>query len=550
MKLKFSILGLLTVCLLCCQNVMSNTQAIVSDNSDWIEYIKDLKQDLPGFFSPQNSPTAPVPISRGIAEWEASQCLLISLNLKDTLKNPHILNYYIELLKIATQYLDVGIVYGGSDSLETDRFIKRLLELGVTESALERIHIVESLNTSFWVRDFGPLFGLNPSGSLIAIDNSYRPLIPESDSWSRAPMDIDSPDLLGDLKGFEEFKLKNQQSEIVPLYVVKFIRQNLQVACELVRPPLYLQGGDYFTDGQNRFFISEDTVLANGGNLPVIQDIFRDYFGADELFVMNSFPGVSAKHLDMLMKLVSPNRMLLSEPPPVTRDNNQFSRRLANEVSGIQLRNEEYIRRSLPEMEILKVPMLPLTEEDLETVLAKTRAQIFANVCQEIGINYLDHFYLKRNNPAKQVNIEAVHDYLAEVFKKPIDFNKHADLELLARRYLNSDLATLLETDNGSKTVYRSYLNSLYILNSEGKSAWLIPRYAARGNESSEDIAAIEKQVERVFLTAYPQADFHWVNSDVMANSLGAIHCTTLKVPSAKIQNNASKNLKQRPRQS
>lgn len=531
-------------------SVIVNAQVIQSDYPKWTEYINDLRQELPGFFNPQNSPTIPIPIERGIAEWEASQCLLLSLNLKDTLRNPYILNYYVDLLKIATQYLDVGIVFGGSDSRETDRFIKRIRELGITEYALERIHLVESLSTTYWVRDFGPLFGLNSSGSLIAIDNSYRPLMPESDSWSRSPMDIDSPDLVNDLKGFEDFKLKNRYNEIVPLYVVKFIRQNLQMACELVRPPLYLQGGDYFTDGQGRFFISEDTVLANGGNQNAVQNIFRDYYGADELLVMDSFPGVSAKHLDMLMKLLSPTKVLLSEPPPITRDNNSFSRRLAKDVSGIQIRNEEYIRRNIPGAEILKIPMLALTEESLELVLAKARAQIFANVCLEIGINYLDHFYMKRTNPAKQANIKSVNDYLAEEFKRPMDFNKHSDLDLMARTYLNTDLTTLLETDNGSKTVYRSYVNSLYILNNEGKSAWLIPRYGPRGSENPDDIAAIEKQVEKVFQSAYPKADIHWINSDVMADSLGAIHCTTLKIPSAKIQNNASTNLRQKPRQS
>jgi agmatine/peptidylarginine deiminase len=513
-----------------------------AQSKNWIDYNQELRQYLPNFFNPQNSPTEPVPLTRAYAEWEPTQCLLLGIPLKATMWKPAVFSYYLNLIEIASQYVDVAILFGNQDTREQDRFIKRLQERGLSESSFERIHFVEMQTGDHWIRDYGPLFGKSPQGGLVAFDNSYRSLMDEQESWTLAPTDILSADLVNDIAGFEAYKRHNRQVEVAPNYIAKFIRQDLQIDCEVVRPPLFLQGGDYITDGNGRFFISEDTILSNGGNLRNVQAIFRDYYGAREILIMNSLPGITAKHLDMLVKLVDPRTFIFSEAPEQKPGYNKFNRRIAQEIALIQAGNRSYLDRNTSDFKVLTVPMLPLLEEDLEIVLARTRAQIFAMVCEEVGVSYLKYFQLPPQDEGKLKIAKKVGEYLDEQFQRTIEFNRHTDLDLLARTYLNADLQTLIDTDSGSKTIYRSYVNSLYLKNASGRSVWILPSYAARKGEDEKTMIETEKIVESVYREASPDTEIHWLNSDAMVDTLGAIHCSTLTIPVASLPNKALSN--------
>ena len=118
-----------------------------------------------------------------------------------------------------------------------------------------------------------------------------------------------------------------------------------------------------------------------------------------------------------------------------------------------------------------------------------------------------------------------------DIFNKPMALDHYGDLDKLAQHYLNADLRNLLDTNADTKTIYRSYINSLFIENDKGKSAWLLPRFKARNGESADYIAECEKEVEKSYRSSTPNADVHWLDADVMVNQLGAIHCTTLLIP-------------------
>ncbi|MDA1066874.1 MAG: agmatine deiminase family protein [Verrucomicrobia bacterium] len=519
-------------------------QASNSKDTDWPGHISLINQTLPDFFGPQSLPMRPVPIERAIAEWETTRAVLVSMPLAATLSNPPFFDYYLALIKAAVSYVDVGILHGVSDAKTVDRFIKRLEDEGFTGDELANIHFIESQASDFWIRDYGPVFGLGPGGGLVVFDNMYRPLEPELETWNQAPMSIDSPSLTQDHKGFENYKNEKRRLETSPLYISKFIRQTYNYSSVLVRPPLHLQGGDYITDGNGRFYISEDTILANADDRETVEKVFRDYYGADELFVLKSFPGIAAKHLDLLMKLVDENTIIFAAPPVTTNGTSRHNRRLYAEIAAIQKSNEAYLRKYHPNCKILHAPILPLLSEDFDTILNKIRAQIFAYVCDELGISYLTYHQLSRNHPDRLEIKKIVADYLDKQFQKPIDLIKHADLDLVTRTYMNADLNTLMDTNTDLKTIFRSYLNSLFIKNKEGETAWLLPRYRARNGESAEDIESHEKTVEKLYRSLNPEAKIHWLDSDVMAETLGAIHCTTISIPHVNSENSAAKKLR------
>ena len=85
-------------------------------SKNWIDYNQELRQYLPNFFNPQNSPTEPVPLTRAYAEWEPTHCLLLGIPLKATMWKPAVFSYYLNLIEIASQYVDVAILFGNQDT--------------------------------------------------------------------------------------------------------------------------------------------------------------------------------------------------------------------------------------------------------------------------------------------------------------------------------------------------------------------------------------------------------------------------------------------------
>ncbi len=526
MKIVFTLAGILAGMPLCFSLLGAPSSSV-----DWDTRIRDLKEALPGFFEPSTILTKPLPVDRAIAEWEPISTVVVGIPLGDAMGQPGVMSYYASLITASLKYVDVAVLHSAQDERNVQLFLKRLERGGMSNEALSRIRFIKSLSGGFWTRDTGPLFGLNPQGGLVVFDNIYRPLIEELDAWDRAPVDIQSPDLQNDIEGFEVFRKSNRNAEVVPIYVTKSIRQNYQILSDIVRPPLHLQGGDYLTDGQGSFYISEDTLLENGGSIREVEVVFRDYYGGKRLFVLNALPGNAAKHLDLLVKLVDRNTVLVANGQRQSPNSSPYNRRLAAEMEGIRRANESYLKSKRPHLKIVGVPMLPVVEEDIEFVKRRLRFQLFATICDEIGVSYLKYHRLGKDDPQRSLVHKRVLGHAANVLGRPIDLLVDEDLDSLTRLYFDEDLNTLIDTNVDTSTIYRSYLNSLFILNSRGESAWLLPRYKPRGKETGEEIGAIEKEVERIYQSVSPEAAIHWIDSDIMAEKLGAIHCTTFTIP-------------------
>ena len=494
---------------------------------------KQLGSDLPGFFGPMTTPTDPIPVQRTIAEWEPAKMLLVSIPTGEALRNQRVFAFYFSLIEAATRYVDVGIARGTADIRQDGLFLDRLRKSGLSEQALNRVHIIPSQAQEYWIRDFGPLFGWGQDGQLIAFDSIYRQLAPEIETWNALPADVSSIDVLDDAQGFQDFVASNRHSDVTPLFVAKFIRQEYQYACEVVRPPLHLQGGDYITDGQGAFFVSNDTILANGGRIKDVELIFRTYFGAQKLVVLNAVPGLAAKHLDLLMNHPAPGTFILTRPPELRENATLLNKRLTQELEELQIRNEKALKKHFPEARILTVPMPPAISENRNLIISKARAQVIASVCEEIGVNYLKYTRLKVSDPQRSLVRRKVSEHLSQSMGKKIDIEDLSTMDPVFQNYLGGDLETLVETNVDLGVVYRSYVNSVQITTPEGQRAWLLPRYRAREGEKSEHFVALEQEVEKVYLSIDPEAKLHWIESDVMADQLGAIHCLAMIIPHA-----------------
>ena len=164
-------------------------------------------------------------------------------------------------------------------------------------------------------------------------------------------------------------------------------------------------------------------------------------------------------------------------------------------------------------------------------------------MCEEIGVDYGKYIKLPSGHPQRRSVQSLVAKHLEKVCGKPIDLLVESDLSLATSKYLGIDLETLIETNVDSGTVYRSYTNSLQIVTESGQKVWLLPRYRARVTETVEQLALMEKEVERVYKQVDPDAILHWIDSDIMCEQMGAIHCVAMTIPRSDKLLRSSKNL-------
>lgn len=510
------------------------------------EYIKELNQSLPEFFPPNTQPTLPVPVDRAIAEWEPTAMLLLGSPLTAPHKYKEEFQVYAELIDIATRYVDVGILHETNDLRNVPSYLRALASSGVPQDQLDRVHFIESQSSDYWVRDFGPLFGYNANGDLLMFDNSYRIIQDERETWGLAlrTMDVDRSEF--DADGFYSFRKTMRACETAPAYVSKFIRQHYQFSSELVRPPIYLQGGDYMTDGEGRMFISEDTLLENGGNIRELELIFKNYYGTDELYVLNTLPGNAVRHLDLLMKLVDKNTVLMTEAPTLPDSTHLYNKILVKQIADVQASNEAYLRRNIPDLNIIKVPMPMMVTESANHVIRKAKAKIIARICNERGIDFQKFQRLKPEDPQRVAVQKRINAFLSEEMGEETDLDYLDDFNRTALHYLGADADMLVESNVDAKTVYRSYANSILLTTAEQKKVWILPRYKALLTEDPASYELMEQQAESAYRSIYPEAEIYWVDSDAMAENLGALHCISMNIPFGHTKSRASKGLRQK----
>lgn len=494
------------------------------------ERARALARSLPGFFGPQTRLTDPVPVARMLAEWEPASSVLLSIPMDFSVEDEGIFEFYASIIEAASLYVDVSILFGPTRRFGVEQFKDRLNRRGMGRERLARVHFLPAQVDSFWVRDFGPLFGKSRSGDRLIFDNIYRSLGNEREVWEDAPSDIDSAAGLADEDDFLAYSLSNRACEVAPRSVARHLTAQHGFEVLAVRPPLYLQGGDYITDSSGTVFVSEDTLLQNGGRLEDFEGVLSDYLGAEKVVLLNALPGLSVKHLDLLVCHPNPDTFLLSKPFG-PQGGGLYYQRLRNEIEEIQLTNERILRANNPDVRIEYLPMPPILQETPGRILDKAAAQIFAILSESIGVNMVLFQQLDPYSPEKRRVYERIDGITLREFGRVLNWKEEADISLMATRYLGADLETLIETNVLVGVEYRSYANGLQIVTEAAGKVWLLPRFLARDGEDQTLFDRMEKEVEAVYLRADPGSTIHWIDSDRMVSHLGTIHCVAMTLP-------------------
>jgi agmatine deiminase len=236
-----------------------------------------------GIVTPPNFPV------RSAAEWEEMQGIVISWQQFPTV-----------LTEIVRNAVGQGKVYIVTQSQSSAT--STLTSAGVS---LDSVEFVNASSNSVWIRDFGPnIIYANNVDSLFFVDWIYNRPRPNDDA--------------------------------VPTY----LSEHMGVAMfETTTAPYNLigTGGNFMSDGFGLGFSSELIVEENPGHTEQdVRDIMNDFMGIDEYVLMETLPYDGIHHIDMHMKLLDEETLLVGQYPDGVADGPQIEANLQYVLNNYQ----------------------------------------------------------------------------------------------------------------------------------------------------------------------------------------------------------------------
>lgn len=282
-------------------------------------YATDQERQAGGFIiaaagSIEQPPGQPV---RAMAEWEELQALLITWNGQTTI--------LAEIVRAAR--LECRVIIACSSQQVIDQAKSTLLSKGVDISS--NVEFVLAPNDSIWVRDYGPnSVYANDVDSLYLIDWIYNRPRPLDDALSG----------------------KIAQYLGVPLY------SSTAAPDDLVNT-----GGNFMSDGSGTAFASslilDENQPANPYNVSAkteaqIDQIMKSYMGIHRYIKMDKLPYDVIHHIDMHMKLLDEETLLVGEYPPGIADGPQIEANIQYVLSNFRSVFDQPYK-------VIRIPMPP-----------------------------------------------------------------------------------------------------------------------------------------------------------------------------------------------
>lgn len=262
---------------------------------------------------------------RTMAEWEEVQALTISWT-----SFPAILKQIVAAARLETQVIIL------SDDVEsTEDYLLSSNTGGSAFADLDNVLIVQADYNSIWMRDYAAntVYG-NEVDSLILVDWIYNRERPEDD--------------------------------ISPVFIADALNLDLYETSE---PPYNLMntGGNFMSDGFGTAFASELILEENDGNgeednliypnhsESEINNIMQTFMGIDTYIKMPTLPYDGIHHIDMHMKLVDEQTLLVSEYPQGVADGPQIN-------ANIEYVLNNYTSKFGTGFRVVRIPAPPSTQ--------------------------------------------------------------------------------------------------------------------------------------------------------------------------------------------
>ncbi len=263
---------------------------------------------------------------RTMAEWEEVQSLVVTWR-----SYPPILKQIVAHAKEECEVIVVCASSGNSSVASVSSYLQSNNDGGPALDNLDNVVLFEAPSNSVWVRDYGPeVIYMNDVDSLFLLDWIYNRPRPEDDDLSFE---------LGSLKG-------------IGVYATT------QAPYDLVHT-----GGNFMADGFGTAFSSELVDFENGpqgqfnqtNKTPAqVNTLMQQFMGIDTYMKMDELPFDNISHIDMHMKLIDEETLMIGEFPTGVSDGPTLEA------------NIDYIQDNFTSVfgtpyEIVRIPMVPST---------------------------------------------------------------------------------------------------------------------------------------------------------------------------------------------
>ncbi len=204
---------------------------------------------------------------RAFVEWEPMQTILLSYTGFDSWYQA-VGNSLLDMVRYGVDTVEFTMLV--PDRATSSDFVQRLKSRGVAQATIDsKVHFLTYSADSIWMIDFGPFPLVEPSGTVAFSDFRYYPDRPSDDAV---------PTLLGNRWGVTTY-----------------------------RAPLYLEGGNFSTDGKGTCFASQVVFNDNPDKTQAeVEEVFRVHLGCRKLIVLIPEDDGTG-HIDMFSKHVAPN---------------------------------------------------------------------------------------------------------------------------------------------------------------------------------------------------------------------------------------------------
>ncbi len=297
-------------------SILFFSQSILPINSTTYESSKESINNYKNNFKTYNSDvitTAPVGNLRSMAEWEELQAICITWT-----------GYKSILAQIAQEVqTECEVIVLCNDSISTK---SELTNYGVS---LENISFVPASFNSIWMRDYGGNSVYKDYvDSLILVDWIYN---------RSRPLDNSSPAAIGNSNGIPVYEMSEPGTDLVHT------------------------GGNFMADGFGTGFSSElvDDENSSSGDFNLtnktpeeVDQLMLEWMGISQYIKMPVLPYDDIHHIDMHMKLINEETLLVGEFPTGVSDGPQIE-------MNLQYIQDNYNSVFGTPYKIVRIPMIP-----------------------------------------------------------------------------------------------------------------------------------------------------------------------------------------------
>ena len=202
------------------------------------------------------------------------------------------MSMWVEMLEV---YSKAGFTWIIADEDTRESLVEVLQS---TDIPTETYAFLDYPVDSFWIRDYGPEFVVEPNGARHIIDSYFLGAIAFWPRDDAIPIEIGKDDWIN-----ADGSPMEVHSHLTPI-----------------------SGGNIMSDGAGTCF-SSSTIYTlekpKGWSNEDVDELMRVYFGCEQLIILKPICLESTGHIDMFAKIVSPNSILLGEFDPDTLFNGE-----------------------------------------------------------------------------------------------------------------------------------------------------------------------------------------------------------------------------------